>query len=202
MPGRSDGRPPLAGREGTMATDVIADAERRMQKAVDAAQHDFATLRTGRANPVILENIKVDYYGTPTPLNQLAGISVPEPRQLLVTPWDRNIINTVLKAIQSSDVGLTPMSDGNVIRMNVPPLTEERRRDLIKQLHRKSEEHKVAVRNIRRDANEHLKAQEKSSEITEDDLKHDQSEVQKLTDRYIGEIDQLTSAKEAELREV
>lgn len=185
-----------------MATDVIADAERRMQKAVDAAQHDFATLRTGRANPVILENIKVDYYGTPTPLNQLAGISVPEPRQLLVTPWDRNIINTVLKAIQSSDVGLTPMSDGNVIRMNVPPLTEERRRDLIKQLHRKSEEHKVAVRNIRRDANEHLKAQEKSSEITEDDLKQEQGEVQKLTDKYIGEIDRLTSAKEAELREV
>lgn len=185
-----------------MAEDVIADAERRMQKAVDAAQHDFATLRTGRANPVILENIKVDYYGTPTPLNQLAGISVPEPRQLLVTPWDRNIINTILKAIQSSDIGLTPMSDGNVIRMNVPPLTEERRKELIKQLHKKSEEHKVAIRNIRRDANERLKAQQKNSEITEDDLKHDQNEIQKLTDKYIEEIDRLTSAKEAELREV
>lgn len=185
-----------------MAADVKDDAERRMQKAVEAAQHDFATLRTGRANPVVLENIKVDYYGNPTPLNQLAGISVPEPRQLLVTPWDRNIINTILKAIQSSDIGLTPMSDGNVIRMNVPALTEERRKDLIKQLHKKSEEHKVAVRNIRRDANDQIKAQEKSSEITEDDMKREQDEIQKLTDKYIAEVDKLAQAKEAELREV
>jgi ribosome recycling factor len=185
-----------------LSEDTIQDAERRMQKAVEAAQHDFATIRTGRANPVVLENIKVDYYGTPTPLIQLAGISVPEPRQLLVTPWDRTIINTILKAIQSSDVGLTPMSDGNVIRMNVPPLTEERRRELTKQLHKKAEDHKVAVRNIRRDANEHLKTQQKNSEITEDDLKDEQDETQKLTDRYIAEIDQLTAAKEAELREV
>ncbi len=185
-----------------MSTEVISDAERRMQKSVDAAQQDFATIRTGRANPVILENIKVEYYGTPTPLNQLAGISVPEPRQLLVTPWDRNIINTILKALQASDIGMTPMSDGNVIRLNVPPLTEERRRDLIKQLHKKSEDHKVAVRNVRRDANERLKAQQKNSEITEDDLKQEQDQVQKLTDKYIAEIDKLTEAKEAELREV
>jgi ribosome recycling factor len=145
-----------------LSEETIQNAERRMQKAVETAQHDFATIRTGRANPVVVENIKVDYFGTPTPLIQLAGISVPEPRQLLVTPWDRTIINTILKAIQSSDVGLTPMSDGNVIRMNVPALTEERRRELIKQLHKKSEEHKVAVRNVRRDANEHLKTQEKN----------------------------------------
>jgi len=144
----------------------------------------------------------VDYFGTPTPLIQLAGISVPEPRQLLVTPWDRAIINTILKAIQSSDVGLTPMSDGNVIRMNVPPLTEERRRELTKQLHKKAEDHKVAVRNIRRDANEHSKAQQKNSEITEDDLKQEQDETQKLTDKYVAEIDKLTAAKEAELKEV
>lgn len=185
-----------------MSTEVIQDAERRMQKAVEAAQHDFATIRTGRANPLILENIKVDYYGTPTPLQQLAGISVPEPRQLLVTPWDRSIINTILKSIQSSDIGLTPMSDGNVIRLNVPPLTEERRKDLIKQLHKRSEEHKVAVRNIRRDANEHIKAQQKSSEITEDDAKRQQDETQKLTDKYTADIDKLTAAKEAELKEV
>jgi ribosome recycling factor len=182
--------------------ELINDAERRMQKAVEAAAHDFSTIRTGRANPVILENIKVDYYGTPTPLNQLAGVAVPEPRQLLVTPWDRTIINSVLKAIQSSDIGLTPMSDGNVIRLNVPALTEERRKELIKQLHKKAEDHKVAVRNVRRDANEHLKEQEKKHEISEDQLKREQDETQKRTDKYIAEIDKLTSTKEAELREV
>lgn len=185
-----------------MTEQVTNDAERRMQKAVETAGHDYATIRTGRANPLILENIKIDYYGTATPLIQLAGMSVPEPRQLLVTPWDKTAINTILKAIQASDIGLTPMSDGNVIRLNVPPLTEERRRELIKQLHKKAEEHKVAVRNIRRDANEHLKAQEKKSEITEDDLRDEQDAIQKLTDRYIADIDKLTQAKEAELREV
>ncbi len=185
-----------------MSQEIIQDAERRMQKAVEVSGHDFSTIRTGRANPVILENIKVDYYGTPTPLNQLAGISVPEPRMLLVTPWDKGTINTVLKAIQSSDIGMTPMSDGNVIRLNVPALTEERRRDLIKQLHKKAEEHRVSIRNIRRDANERIKAQQKSSEISEDDAKREQEETQKLTDKYIVEIDKLANAKEAELKEV
>ena len=185
-----------------MSEETIKDAERRMQKAVEVAQHDFATIRTGRANPVVLESIKVDYYGTPTPMIQLAGISVPEPRQLLVTPWDKTIINTILKAIQSSDVGMTPMSDGNVIRLNVPALTEERRRELIKQLHKKAEDHRVAVRNVRRDANEHIKTQCKNSEITEDDEKAEQDETQKLTGKYVAEIDKLTAAKEAELREV
>ncbi len=185
-----------------MSREIIQDAERRMQKAVEAAQADFATIRTGRANPVVLENLKVDYYGTPTPLQQLAGISVPEPRQLIVTPWDRSIINTILKAIQSSDIGMTPMSDGNIIRMNVPPLTEERRKELIKQLHKRAEDHRVAVRNVRRDANEHIKAQQKASEITEDDSKREQEETQKLTDKYIAEIDKLTAAKEKELKEV
>lgn len=185
-----------------MTQEIINDADRRMQKAVEAAAHDFSTIRTGRANPIILENIKVDYYGTPTPLNQLAGIAVPEPRQLLVTPWDRTIINSVLKAIQSSDVGLTPMSDGNVIRLNVPALTEERRKELIKQLHKKAEDHRVAVRNVRRDANDHMKEQQKKSEISEDQCKREQDEVQKRTDKYIAEIDKLTAAKEAELKEV
>ncbi len=185
-----------------MTREIITDAERRMKKAVETAQHDFATIRTGRANPLVLDNIKVDYYGTPTPLNQMAGISVPEPRQLMVTPWDRTVINTILKAIQSSDVGLTPMSDGNVIRLNVPALTEERRKELIKQLHKKAEEHKVAVRNVRRDVNEHIKAQQKSAEITEDDAKREQDEIQKMTDKFIVETDKLTAAKEAELKEV
>ncbi len=185
-----------------MSQETIQDAQRRMQKAVEAAQHDFSTIRTGRANPIVLDNLKVDYYGTPTPINQLASISVPEPRQLMITPWDRTIINTILKAIQGSDIGLTPMSDGIVIRMNVPPLTEERRRELIKQLHKKSEDHKVAVRNIRRDANEHIKNKRKNSEITEDDEKRAQDEMQKLTDKYITEIDKLASLKETELKEV
>lgn len=185
-----------------MSEETIQDAERRMQKAVEVAQGDFATIRTGRANPLVVENLKVDYYGTPTPLQQLAGISVPEPRQLVVTPWDRSIINTILKTIQSSDIGMTPMSDGNIIRMNVPPLTEERRKELIKQLHKRAEEHRVAVRNVRRDANEHIKAQQKISEISEDDCKREQEETQKLTDKYIAEIDKLTVSKEAELKEI
>lgn len=185
-----------------MTRETMNDAEKRMQKTVEAASIDYSTLRTGRANPLILENIKVDYYGTQTPLNQLAGISVPEPRQLMVSPWDKNAINVILKAIQSSDIGMTPMSDGNVIRLNVPPLTEERRKDLIKQLNKKAEEHRVSVRNIRRDANDRIKTQQKNSEITEDESKREQDEVQKLTDKYIAEIDKLTIAKEAELKEV
>lgn len=185
-----------------MTAELVNEAERRMQKAVEAAQHDFATIRTGRANPIILEGINVSYYGAATPLNQLAGISAPEPRLLVVSPWDRKAIDSIMKAIMASDVGLTPMSDGNVIRLQVPYLTEERRKELIKQLHRKAEDHKVAVRNIRRDTNEHIKTQQKDSDISEDDAKREQDEVQKLTDKYIAEIDKLTSAKEAELKEV
>ncbi len=185
-----------------MSTEIIKDAERRMQKAVETAQHDFSTIRTGRANPLILEGIKVDYYGTLTPLNQIAGISTPEPRQLLISPWDKGSLDGIIKAIQASDLGLTPNSDGQTVRLNIPHLTEERRKDLIKQLHKKSEEHKVAVRNVRRDANERLKAQEKKGELSEDDLKREQEEVQKITDRFCVDIDKLTTAKEAELREV
>lgn len=185
-----------------MSADTIKEAKRRMEKAVEAAGHDFSTIRTGRANPLLLENIKVNYYGTLTPLNQLAGVSVPEPRILLITPWDKSSIDAILKAIQTSDIGLSPMSDGHAVRLNVPPLTEERRKEFIKQLHKKSEEHKIAVRNIRRDANEQIKAQQKSSDITEDDMKKEQEEVQKITDKFIVEIDKLTSKKETELKEV
>jgi len=185
-----------------VSTEIIKDAERRMQKAVETAQHDFSTIRTGRANPLILEGIKVDYYGTLTPLNQIAGISTPEPRQLLISPWDKGSLDGIIKAIQASDLGLTPNSDGQTVRLNIPHLTEERRKDLIKQLHKKAEEHKVAVRNVRRDANERLKAQEKKGELSEDDLKREQEEVQKITDRFCVDIDKLTTAKEAELREV
>ncbi len=185
-----------------MTADTIKETERRMRKSVEAAQHDFTTIRTGRANPVVLEGVNVDYYGTPTPLAQLAGISAPEPRLLMVTPWDRNAIDTIMKAIQTSDLGLTPMNDGNVIRLQVPYLTEERRTELVKQLHRKSEDHKVAIRNIRRDANDQVKTQQKNSEISEDDMKREHDEVQKLTDKCIEEIDNLAKAKEVELKEV
>lgn len=185
-----------------MANEAIKDAERRMERAVEAAGHDFSTIRTGRANPLMLENIKIDYYGTPTPLSQVAGISVPEPRQLLIAPWDKATVDPIFKAIISSDLNLTPMSDGHVLRINVPPLNEERRKDLIKQLHKKSEDHKVAVRNVRRDVIEHLKAREKKGEIREDELKRAQDEIQKSTDKFIVEIEKLTSAKESELREV
>ncbi|HOP79154.1 MAG TPA: ribosome recycling factor [Armatimonadota bacterium] len=185
-----------------MIPEILKDTEYRMSKAVEAAQHDFSTIRTGRANPVILEGIQVDYYGTKTPINQLAGISAPEPRLLVVTPWDKGAINAIEKAIMNSDVGMTPMSDGNVIRLQVPYLTEERRKDLIKVLHKKVEEHKVAVRNVRRDANEHLKDLEKKHEIGEDESKRAQERVQKLTDKYIEQMDKLAQAKEAELMEV
>jgi ribosome recycling factor len=173
-----------------------------MAKAVEAAQHDFSTIRTGRANPVILEGIQVDYYGSKMPINQVAGISAPEPRLLIVTPWDKGAISAIEKAITNSDVGMTPQSDGNVIRLQVPYLTEERRKDFIKVLHKKTEEHKIAVRNIRRDTNEHLKELEKKHDISEDDNRRAQDQVQKLTDKYIEQIDDLARAKEAELMEV
>lgn len=185
-----------------MTKEIVQDAERRMKKAVEAAGHDYASIRTGRANPMILEGIKVDYYGTPTPINQVAGVSVPEPRQLMISPWDKTALEPIVKAIQASDLGLVPQNDGQVIRLNIPYLTEERRKELIKQLHKRAEDHKVAVRNVRRDANEHLKASQKASEISEDDQKRAEAEVQKLTDKYISEIDKLTVTKEAELKEV
>jgi ribosome recycling factor len=182
--------------------DLIKDAEARMVKAVEAAQHDFATIRTGRANPGILEKVTVEFYGSTMSITQLAAVTVPEPRLLMVSPWDKNAISHIEKAIMNSDLGLTPSSDGNVIRMQIPYLTEERRRDLIKSLHKKTEDHKIAVRNIRRDVNEKFKASEKNHEVGEDDSKRAQEQVQKLTDKYIEQMDKLQVAKEAELMEV
>lgn len=185
-----------------MIADVEKDAERRMAKAVEAAQHDYQTIRTGRANPVLLERVNVEHYGASMPINQVATITVPEPRLLVIAPWDKSAIQHIERAIIKSDLGLTPMSDGNVIRLNIPQLTEERRRDLIKMLHKKAEEHRVAVRNIRRDANEELKGLEKSHEVAEDEVHRAQEQIQKLTDKYIDQIDDLTRTKEAELMEV
>jgi len=183
-------------------SDTVSDAERRMTKAVEAAQHDYSGIRTGRANPVLLERIMVDYYGTNMPVNQIATISVPEPRLLIIAPWDKSAIPQIERAIMKSDLGITPGSDGNVVRLAIPQLTEERRKEMIKVLHKKAEEHRVAVRNVRRDANEHLKQQEKGGAVSEDEVKRAQEQIQKMTDKHIEQIDHLTHAKEAELMEV
>ena len=185
-----------------MSKDFLEDAKTRMQKTIESAGHDYATIRTGRANPMLLDSIKVNYYGAMTPLNQLAGISVPEPRQLLVTPFDKTALDNILKALQTSDIGLTPNSDGNVIRLNVPPLNQERRKELTKLLHKKAESHKVAIRNIRRDIIEAVKAQQKSSDLTEDDSKELQTKIQKETDKFIADLDKLTAKKETDLNEI
>ena len=185
-----------------MTPEVIKDVEHRMSKAVEAAQHDFSTIRTGRANPVLLDRVTIDYYGTSMHINQLATVTAPEPRLLVIAPWDKKVIPIIEKAIMNSDLGMTPSSDGNVIRLQIPYLTEERRKELIKVLHKKAEDAKVAVRNVRRDANEHLKDMEKKREISEDENKRTQEQVQKITDKYIEQIDKLQKTKEQELLEV
>jgi len=181
---------------------VIEDTDDSMQKTVEVVKKDFASLRAGRATPGLLDKITVDYYGTPTPVNQLANVSVPEARLLVIQPWDKTVIPALEKAILKSDLGITPNSDGIVIRLAVPQLTEERRKDLVKVVKKKAEEGRVAVRNVRRDANELLKSEQKDGNITEDDLRRSQDEVQKLTDKYIKEIDQVMSNKEKEIMQV
>ncbi len=185
-----------------MADDVFADADRRMKHAVEALQRELSTIRTGRASPALVEQLHVEYYGTPTPLQQLATISVPDPRQLTIQPWDRTQLGAIEKAIQKSDLGLTPNNDGSVIRINLPPLTEERRKDLVKLVHKKTDESKVAVRNVRRDVHDKLRDQEKAKQISEDELKRSTERLQKLTDKYIDELDKVGQAKEHEILEV
>jgi ribosome recycling factor len=182
--------------------DALHEAEQKMKSAVASTQDEFATIRTGRANPKLLERITVDYYGTHTPLNQLASFSVPEPRLLVVQPFDRTAMAAMEKAIMASDLGLTPTNDGNVIRLSFPPLTEERRRDLTKVAHQRAEEGRVAVRNIRRHAKDSLERMERAAEISEDDLHRSERDLQRLTDQYIAEIDGLVEHKERELMEV
>lgn len=185
-----------------MANPLLAEAENNMKKSVEVVKKELATLRAGRATPSLLDKVVVDYYGTPTPLNQLATISAPEPRLLVVQPWDKNIMADVEKAIMKSDLGITPTNDGNVIRLAIPQLTEERRVELVKVVKKKAEEGRVAVRNIRRDANDKLKGQQKNGEISEDEFRRLQDEVQKLTDKYIKEIDEVFAAKEKEIMTV
>ncbi|MEJ5363488.1 MAG: ribosome recycling factor [Desulfosoma sp.] len=185
-----------------MLNEVFEDAKDRMQKAVGTLEKDFKRLRTGRASVSLVDGIRVEYYGTPTPLNQLATLTVPEPRTIMIQPWDQSCIGDVEKAIMKSELGLTPMNDGKVIRIHVPPLTEERRRELVKLVKKMAEEAKVAVRNIRRDANEMIKDLKKEKEISEDEQFKGQEEVQKITDDFIKKIDELAAAKEKEILEI
>lgn len=185
-----------------MLDDIFEDAERRMQKAIEALRHDLTVVRTGRASAALLERIQVDYYGTPTPINQVATISVPDARLLVIQPWDRKLLTDIEKAIQKSDLGLNPNNDGQVIRLNVPPLNEERRRDMVKTVHKKLDEHKVAIRNIRRDTQDKLRDREKKKEISEDELKRSTERLQKLTDRFVDEMDKIGKTKELEILEV
>jgi ribosome recycling factor len=184
------------------ADTLFKDAEERMKHAIEHLKQDFAGYRTGRANPAMVERIMVDYHGTPMQLQHLASITVPEPRQLLIQPWDQSAVQAIEKAIQRSELGVNPVSDGRTLRINLPPLTEERRKDLIKQVHKRAEEGRVAIRNIRRDLHEHLRQMQKNKQISEDELKRYEQQMEKLTHKYIEEVDKLQKAKDEELMEV
>ena len=185
-----------------MPKQVIATVKEKMTKAIQSYSRELAGIRAGRANASLLDRVTVDYYGAPTPINQLAGVSVPEARLLVIQPYDKSILGEIEKAILKSDLGLTPTNDGSVIRLSIPQLTEERRKELVKVVKKEAEEAKVAVRNIRRDGNDDLKKLEKSGDITEDELRGYSDDIQKLTDEYIAKIDSMTKDKEKEILEV
>lgn len=182
--------------------EVYANHEERMKKAIEALRKDLATLRAGRASSALLDKIFVDYYGTPTPINQVANIAVPEPRMITIQPWEKSMVAQIEKAIMKSDLGLTPNSDGLVIRLMIPQLTQQRRNELVKMVHKKAEDSRVAIRNLRRDANDTIKKLEKDKLISEDETKKSQEDIQKLTDKYIKEIDRVMAGKEKEIMEV
>jgi len=185
-----------------MVKETMAQAKTRMGKALEDFRHDLATVRTGRASASLLDHIKVEYYGTPTPLNQVATLGVPEPSMLTVQPWDPSLLSLIDKAIRSSDLGLNPVNDGKVLRVPIPPLTEERRKELVKHLHKVLENHRTAIRNIRRDSNEELKRLLKDKKISEDEEKRALEDVQKLTDEFIGKLDSQGVSKEREIMEM
>lgn len=185
-----------------MTTEIKKQAQTKMDKAIQVLKKDLAAIRAGRANPALLDKVVVEYYGADTPLNQVANISTPDPRSLVVQPWDPSILADVERAIINSDLGLTPNNDGKVIRITIPMLTEERRNELIKVVKKTGEESKVAIRNIRREANDELKKLGKEGEITEDESRRGQDEIQKMTDRYIKEVDQVIRQKEKEMLEI
>ena len=185
-----------------MLKDEYKVYESKMSKSIDSISADFAAVRAGRANAAVLDRIMVDYYGTPTPIQQIASISSPDPRSLVIQPWDSSAVKLIEKAIQNSDLGINPQNDGRTIRLNFPQLTEERRKELVKQIHKYAEGGKVAIRNIRRDAMDNFKKQEKKSEITEDELKQAEKDLQKMTDDYCKKLEDLLAKKEKELMAV
>ena len=183
-------------------SEILTKCKEKMNKTINALDKEYAAVRAGRANPAVLNKITVDYYGTPTPVEQMAAISVPEPRTLLITPWDATSLKEIEKAIQTSDIGINPSNDGKSVRLNFPPLTEERRKDLCKDIKKYAEEAKVSIRSSRRDALEKIKSQKKNSEITEDDVKKLEKKIQDLTDKYCKEADSLSANKEKEIMSV
>jgi ribosome recycling factor len=185
-----------------MSSEIIPNADHKMARAIEAMERDLQGIRTGRASTSLVERLHVDYYGTQTALNQLAGISVPEPHQIVIQPWDRGVLAAIERAILKSDIGLTPNVDGTVVRLNIPPLTEERRRDLVKVVHRRMEEARVEIRGLRRDANDHLEKLEREGEIGVDDVHRLLETLQKTTDRHIDDVDRVGGAKELEVLEV
>ncbi len=182
--------------------ELKSDAQHRMNGAIHAVKEEFSKIRTGRATPTLLDTVKVDYYGQKVPLNQVGSVSVPEPRMLVVQPWEKNLLSVIEKEIQKADLGLNPSNDGNIIRIPIPQLSEERRKDLVKLVHRFGEDGKIAIRNVRRDVNDHLKKLEKNHEISEDELSVALEEVQNMTDEHIKNIDNLVVQKEKEVLEV
>ena len=182
--------------------EVLNNAKERMEKTMKVLESDFAAIRAGRANPAVLDRIMVDYYGTPTPIQQMAAVSVSDARILVIQPWDKSSLKSIEKAIQASDLGINPANDGTVIRLTFPQLTEERRKELSKDIHKLGEDAKVAIRAIRRDANDKIKTMKKNSELTEDDVKVFDKDIQKLTDKYIETVDGTVSAKEKEIMTV
>ncbi len=185
-----------------MVQETLGDAEQRMGKAIEALQRELATVRTGRASPGLVEGLRVDYYGTPTPLRQLASIGIPEARLLTIQPYDKGSLEAIEKAIHKSDLGLNPANDGSIIRLVIPQLTEERRKEMVRQVHKKLEDGRVAIRNVRRDAHELLRELLREKEVSEDEEHRAQEQLQKITDRFIAEADNVGAAKETELLEV
>ena len=185
-----------------MSSETISSADHKMGRALEAMERDFQAFRTGRASTSLVERLMIDYYGAQTPLNQLAGISVPEAHQIVIQPWDRGVLGAIEKAIQKSDIGLTPNVDGTVVRLNIPPLTEDRRKDLVKSVHRRMEDAKVEIRNLRRDAADELKKEERDGTVGTDESHRQLDQLQKTTDHWIGEVDRVGAAKEQEVMEV
>ena len=199
---KTENQPEAGGHAFKSVKEIEGNVRTRMEKAVNDLQHDMAAIRTGRASVNILDNVRVDYYGTPTPLNQIGNLHVPEPSLITIQPWDASLVGAIEKAIRAANLGLNPANDGKLIRIPIPPLNEERRKELVKQLHGIAEDHRVAIRNIRRDGNEHVKRLLKEKSITEDEDRRAHEEIQKMTDSYMGKLDQAAKAKEKEILEI